>query len=121
MTHEITMGPDGILRIELSGDLDNGIVENFRREVSPYVDASTSENPLYNLFLLKDLGRLSPEIRRYLIDLNQDTRIGFSAYVKPSRRAKILGQLILKATQRDNIQFFEEEADALEWLNQIKN
>jgi len=121
MTFEIKMGPEGILRIKLSGNLDNGIVENFRREYSPYVDASTPENPLYNLFYLQELGRLSFPIRQYLINLSQDPRYGLSAYVKPSRRAKILGQLIQKATQRENVKFFEVETDAIEWLQLKKN
>ena len=121
MTFEIKMGLEGILRIKLSGNLDNGIVENFRREYSPYVDASTPENPLYNLFYLQELGRLSYPIRQYLINLSQDPRYGLSAYVKPSRRAKILGQLIQKATQRENVKFFEVETDAIEWLQLKKN
>ena len=116
MTFEIKMGSEGILRIKLSGNLDNGIVENFRREYSPYVDASTKENPLFNLFFLNDLGHLSPIIRHYLIELNRDPRYGFSAFVKPSRRAKVLGHLIQKATQSERLQFFEQETEAINWL-----
>ena len=116
MSFEIKMGPEGILRIIMAGDLDNGIVENFRREYAPYVNASTPESPLQNLFLLQTLDRLSPVIRKYLIDLNRDSRFGLAAFVKPSRRAKVLGQFILKATGRKNIQFFEEETEALNWL-----
>jgi hypothetical protein len=116
MSFEIKMGPEGILRIILSGNMDNGMVENFRREYSPYINAATPENPLHNLFFMQDLENISSTIRHYLMDLNQDSRYGLSAYVKPSRRAKILGQLILKATQRENIHFFDQESEALEWL-----
>jgi len=116
MTFEIKMGPDGILRINMSGDLDNGIVENFRREYSPYIIASTPDNPLQNLFFLQNLGQLSPSIRKYLTELNRDSRFGLSAFVNPSRRAKILGQLINKATGRNNIRYFDTENEALGWL-----
>jgi len=116
MTFEIKMGPEGILRIKMEGDLDNGIVENFRREYSPYIIASTPENPLRNIFLLHELGKLSSTIRRYLIELNQDPRFGSSAFIHPTRRAKILGQFILKASQRNNIRFFDDETEAIAWL-----
>ncbi|NIV12499.1 MAG: hypothetical protein GWN62_14845 [Aliifodinibius sp.] len=119
MTFEIRMGSEGILRIDMAGELDNGIVENFRREFSPYVDAATPENPLYNIFRLQKLGKLSPMIRQYLIDLHRDPRFGYSAFINPSRRAKILGQWILKAAKKQNIQFFKDEAEAIVWLQQI--
>jgi len=48
--------------------------------------------------------------------LNQDPRFGSVAFIQPSRRAKILGQFILKATQRNNIRFFDEETEAIAWL-----
>lgn len=121
MSFEIKMGPEGILRIKLSGNLDNGIVETIRREYSPYVDASTQENPLFNMFFLTDLERLSSSIRHYFIELNRDPRYGYSAYVKPSRRAKVLGQLIQKATRREKIQFFDQETEAIQWLQSNKN
>ena len=116
MTFNIKMGPEGILRIRMDGDLDNGIVENFRREYSPYINASTPANPLQNIFLVQNLGKLSILLRKYLIELNQDPRFGFTAFVQPSRRARILGQFILKATRRDNIRYFNDEAEAVEWL-----
>ena len=100
----------------MEGNLDNGIVENFRREYSPYLDASTPENPLQNVFLFQNLGKLSLMLRKYLIELNQDPRFGFSAFVQPSRRARVLGQFIHKATKRDNIRYFNDEAEAVAWL-----
>ena len=116
MTFEIKMGPEGILRIRMDGDLDNGFVENFRREYSPYINASTPENPLQNIFFFQNLEKLSIMLRRYLTDLNQDPRFGFSAFVQPSRRARILGQFILKSTKRDNIRYFKNETEAVAWL-----
>jgi len=120
MSYEIKMGPEGILRIKMAGNMDNGIVENFRREYSPYINASTPENPLRNLFFFENLEKISSMIRWYLIELSQDPRFGYSAFIQPSRTAKILGQFILKASQREHIRFFESESEAIAWL-QLEN
>ncbi len=116
MTFKINMGQDGILRITLSGDMDRVIIENLRRDYAPYVNASTPENPLRNIFTFKNLGKLSSTARQYLTDLNKDPRYGLVAFIEPPRQARVLGRFITKATGRQNIQFFENEKQAVAWI-----
>ncbi len=121
MPFEIKMGSDGILRIELSGDLDQTILETFRRELTPYVEASTPSKPLKNIVYFKQIGALAPAIRHYLIDLNRDQRLGQTAYIHPPAKARVLGRFILNATGRDHIEYFEQEQEAVKWLHNHKN
>ena len=120
MAFKINMEQDGILRIHLEGDLTQGNVESFKREHLPYVEASTSEIPLKSIIFVEHLGRLSSSARHYLTDLNRDPRYGFAAYVQPSRRARVLGEFIKKATGRDNIKYFKNETDALTWMKSTR-
>ncbi|HKJ26270.1 MAG TPA: STAS/SEC14 domain-containing protein [Anaerolineales bacterium] len=120
MTFMIQMEQDGILRIHLEGDITQGIVKSFKREYTPYVDASTAEIPLKNLLYLENLGSISQAARHFLTELNQDPRYGMAAFVSPPRKARVLGQFIQKATGRDNIQFFNNETEALSWLKNHK-
>jgi hypothetical protein len=121
MTVEIKMGLDGILRVKLSGDLDTSMVESLRRKFSPYIDAATSESPLNCILSFHQLGKLSFATRRYLTELNQDPRYGAAAYLKPPRKAKVLAQFIKKGSNRDNINYFETEQAAIEWLDGFKH
>ena len=50
MANEIKMGKDGFLRITLSGDLDRGNIEMLRQDYSPFLEASTPEVPLNNIY-----------------------------------------------------------------------
>lgn len=116
MPFNVSMGRDGILRVTLSGDLDSTITERLRRELAPFVDASTPEQPLKHMVFFQQLERVSPVLRRYLTSLNQDPRIGKTAYIQPPRHARVLAQFIQKANGRENIVHFEQENDALAWL-----
>ena len=116
MSFDVIMGPDGILRITLSGDLDQMIIERLRRELGPFVEASTSEQPLKSIMFFEQLERVSPVLRRYLTSLNQDRRIGKTAYIQPPRHVRVMEKFIQKATGRDNIAIFDHEIDALQWF-----
>ena len=116
MPFDVTMGQDGILRVELSGDLSNGIVETFRRELTPYVEAATSSQPLKYILLMDQVSQLSPAIRHFLTDLSKDQRLGKTAFVHPSRKARVLGQFMRKAAGPDKVDFFDQEQEAIIWL-----
>ena len=116
MPFDVKMGQDGILRIELSGDLSNGIVETFRRELTPYVEAATPTQPLKNIVYLSQVSHLSPSIRHFLTDLSKDQRLGKTAFVQPTSKARVLGQFMRKASGRENIDYFDLEQDAVSWL-----
>lgn len=120
MPFEIRMGSDGILRIIFSGDLDHTVLDTLQRELSPYVEASTPGKPLKNMMYFQQIGQLSPTVRRYLSDLNQDERLGQTAFIHPPRKARVLGKFMLNASGRDNIRYFEQEGEAITWLQNHK-
>jgi hypothetical protein len=114
------MEQDGILRVHLSGDITQGILESFKREYTPFIEASTPEIPLNNIIYFHEVGTLSHSARQYLTNLNKDPRYGLVAYINPPRRARVLGQFIEKATGRSNIEYFNNEKEALSWLKNHK-
>jgi hypothetical protein len=116
MAHTIEMGNDGILRVALSGDLERSLVENLKKDYSPFILAATPQNPLRTIIFMESLGKLSSAARNYITELSADPRGGAIAFINPPRRARVLGKFIHKATGKDNIQFFENEAQAVEWL-----
>ena len=120
MSFKIKMAQDGILRVQLEGDLTQGLIESFKRDYSPYVEASTREIPLNNIIYMENLGTLSYEARQYLTELLKDERYGLAAFINPPRKARVLGQFIQKATGRHNIRYFTNEKEALSWLKEHK-
>lgn len=120
MSIDIRMGKDGILRAEYSGDLDSSIVEQIRREFTPYIQASTPESPLKSIVTFSQLGKISFRTRRYMTELNQDSRYGAVAYIHPPRKARVLAQFIQKGSHRENIQFFNSEQEAITWIQQFE-
>jgi hypothetical protein len=115
------MGSDGILRTELSGDLVNGIAETLDRDYKLFLDAATPDKPLRQIILFNQLGELSPGFRHYLTELNKDLRLGWTAYVHAPRPARVMGQFILKASGRKNIENFDHESEAIAWLLEHPN
>jgi hypothetical protein len=116
MAHNIQMGNDGFLRVILYDDLDRGVVESFRRDFAPFIEAATPQNPLKTIFFMDSLGKISSTARKYFTDLNADPRLGLVAFINPPRRARVLGKFILRATGKNNIHNFENENQALEWF-----
>ena len=81
------------------------------------MEASTPDKPLKNMMYFSQIGQLSPSVRHYLSHLNQDHRLGQTAFIHPPRKARILGKFMLKASGRDNVKCFEQEGEAITWLN----
>lgn len=120
MAFRIKMAQDGILRVQLEGDLTQGLIESFKREYAPYIEAATPENPLNNILYMEKMGTITYPARQYLTELLKDKRYGMAAFINPPRKARVLGQFILKASNRQNIQFFSNEKEALSWLKANK-
>ena len=116
MAHELTMHNDGILRTTIAGDLDRSVVDTLQGDYQPFLEASTPAVPLNNILFPERVGRISSNARRFFTELTNDPRFGSAAIVSPPRRVRVLGKFILKATGRENIHFFENEAEALDWL-----
>jgi hypothetical protein len=116
MALEVTMEDDGILRIKISGDMDKAAMDNLQREIKPFMEAATPENPLHNIIFPENMGRISYAARRYFTDLNHNSQYGKVAIVNPPRSVRVLGMFVSKATNRDNIGFFEDEEQSISWI-----
>lgn len=116
MPHQLIMGTDGILRTTLSGDLDRGTIDRLREDYQPFLIAATATDPLNNLLHTARVGKISSAARRFFTELTGDPRFGLAAFINPPRRVRVLGKFILKATGRQNMNFYQSEENALDWL-----
>jgi len=120
MALEVIMEDDGILRIKISGDMDKVAVDNLQREIKPFMEAATPESPLNNIVFPQNMGKISYAARRYFTDLNNNSQYGKVAFVNPPRAMRVLSKFILKATNRDNIGFFDNEEQSISWIKSDK-
>ena len=86
-----------------------------------YPVASTAENPLNNILDTSRIGKFSSAARKFFTEINKDTRYGKVAMVNAPRVARVLSKFVIKATGRDNIRFFENEEEAVNWVKQKDN
>jgi hypothetical protein len=116
MALEVIMEDDGILRIKISGDMDKVAVDHLQREIKPFLEAATQESPLNNIIFPENIGKISYTARRFFTDLNLSSKFGKVAIVNPPRSVRVLGKFVLKATNRNNIGFFENEEQSISWI-----
>jgi hypothetical protein len=117
MAHEISMGDDGVLRMDLIGDMDREGMEAYINDLAPFLEAATEAEPLLILTDSSRSGKLSSGARKLSVETNRDPRMGKTAVIGESRRYfRVMASFILKATGRDNIRFFDSEEEALTWL-----
>jgi hypothetical protein len=117
MAHEISMGDDGILRMDLIGDMDREDMGAYIEDLTPFLEAATEAEPLLVLTDSSRSGKLSSGARKLSVEINRDPRMGKTAVIGEGRRYfRVMAGFILKATGRDNIRFFDSEEEALTWL-----
>lgn len=116
MAITIKMGDDGILRMHISGDMDNVQVKNLQREITPFLEASTPEHPLNVISTTGEIGKVSFASRKYFAEINKHPCMGLFSILNPPRVVRILGRFIIAATKRDNIKFFSDETEAIAWI-----
>lgn len=120
MTHTIRMGNDGILRVSLIGDVSKSDFEAYQRDLTAFLDASTPENPLNTILDASQTAKLSSASRQGITQINKDPRIGQMAVLGASRPTRVFINFLLKATQRDNVDFFESDDNAVDWIKESK-
>ena len=120
MTHNIKMGSDGILRVAFIGDVSRADFEAYHRDITPFIEASTPENPLYIILDTHQTGKLSSTVRQGFTQLNRDLRLGHTGIIGASRPIHVFINFLLKATQRNNVEFFDSDENVVEWLNKTK-
>lgn len=118
MTHELKMGSDGIIRLKFIGAIDIDVVEAYVQDLTPYLNAATDTNKLRIILFAGDEGKYSSDARRRFTELNQDSRMGRIAMVGANRFNRVIATIILKATGKENIRFFDTEAEGIAWLNE---
>lgn len=121
MVHSLQMGEDGILRIELDGDLDRASINAFIKDLTPFLNAATENEPVHVINNTSKTKKYSTTARKKLTELNRDLRFGNQAIIGANRAARVLAGFILKATGRENFSFFTSEKEALEWLQSKNN
>ena len=116
MAHEFEIRDDGIVRLAPIGDQDKEDMEIFRKKMEPFLEATTEAEPMHLLVDSSRSGKTSSAGRKIYAKVNRDPRVGKTAVVRAKRYNRLVGSIILKATGRDNIRFFESEEEALAWL-----
>jgi hypothetical protein len=116
MTHELNLGQDGILRVSFSGSVERADIETYTSDLEPFLGQASADMPLQFIAYAGREDRFSLAARHKMAELNADPRIGKVAVLGAARLNLVLGTIILKFTQRNNIRFFNHEEDALRWL-----
>ena len=116
MAHELAMGDDGILRMAFIGDVDEAAITAWISDMQPFLETA-EKGKLKMLVDASRDGKMSSTARRTFTEVNRDPRLDKIAIVKISRFNRVMATFIMTATGRHNIRFFDEEAEALVWLN----
>ena len=116
MPHELSMSGDGILRASLSGEIDRTVIDAFKKELDPFLEAATTDAPAAIIIDAHQAGTLSSYARRTLTSLNEDPRLGKVALLSTSRRFKVFAGFVQKTTSRNNIKLFAQEQPAAQWI-----
>jgi hypothetical protein len=118
MAHEFSVGEDGLVRLAMIGNITDDDVTALVNELQPHLDNATPEIPLRIIVYAGREERTEPAARKRFVELNKDPRIGMMAIVGGSRFNRVVATIILKATGRSIIHFYETEAEAVAWLLQ---
>ena len=117
MAYKLEMDQEGILRLWFEGNISTEEMEAFRADFTAFLEQSTEEKPLLVLsYSTSEAAKFSPGARKIFVQLNRDPRIGKAATLGVNRYTRVLAGFILKASGRDNVQFFDTEEEAVAWL-----
>jgi len=115
MAYTLEMGDDRILRLTYTDDVRVSR-EDFLRDFMPFLEAATQDEPLLMLTNARLAGKFSSQERALFAELARDLRLGKNAVLGIGRYSRLMANFISKAAGRNNIQFFESEQEAREWL-----
>lgn len=118
MAYELKMGNDGILRMRASGNVDVAEMESFRLEFEGFLATATEEQPLKILTDSSKQAKYSAAARKIFVELQRSPKVGRAAVVGAKRYTRVLTSFILRASGRDNVRFFDSEAEAVAWLKE---
>jgi hypothetical protein len=110
------MGDDGIVRVQYIGDIDRDGAEAFADYLAPHFAAASEKNLVKVIAFSGSEEKYRSGARQKFAEINREPMLGAVAVVGTNRTTRVMATLILKATGRDNIRFFDEESDAVAWI-----
>ena len=116
MTHKIYELSDNILKTAFIGDVSLDDMDAYLGDVEAILQKHASRGPIYLLVDVSQERHIIIEARQKLIKMTSSEQIANVAIFNASRANKILGDFMMKASKRENLNYFESEADARNWL-----
>lgn len=115
MNQQVSLDSNKNLIVQLTGELTPEDVESTTERM---LDLLKTVNKVHVLMDVRDLKRVPPKVREAMVKkpLPESEKI---AVVGASAMVKVMGTLVLKVMPNVKAsRFFENEADALIWLNE---
>lgn len=113
---------DGLLYSRFVGAVDDAAVEEFKSHVAPYLAEATAESPLHFIADAAEEGSWAFSARREFTRYFEDKRLGKVAITNANRFTRVVATFLMKATGRsDEVRFFENEKQAVQWLKESRN
>lgn len=119
MSYELDKIQDNIIRLAFIGDINESDVEALIKDFRPYLEATPPGKSIGLLIDASRDGRMSPSARRNFTKLNHDSRLGGVGICNVGRLNRVMATFVMKATGRDNIHFFDTQAEAIVWLEEL--
>jgi len=118
MTHKLTVIEDDILGSKFIGDVDEEVLAEFKKNITPFLETATDTNPLHFLVDASQEGRFSGAARRAFAQMFiNDQRLGRVGIINAARFTQVMATFLMKATRRtETTRFFDDEVAALAWL-----
>ena len=105
-----------IVKVEFIKEITDADADRYLEEITPYLDQATPHNPLHLLVYAQNVGKVSGKARQVFTDLNRNPGAGKLAVFGLNRTLKVLAVFMNKASGRQNIRVFDDETEALAWL-----
>ncbi len=121
MGQEVNLIAANIVKIEFIGDVtDEDAVQN-SDQIDQYMADLPAGEALHFLVDATRMGKISTKARHVFTERNKNPRVGNTAIYGVNRALKVLGVFIAKASNRDNLRFFNDEPEGLAWLQEKQN
>ena len=121
MTHKIYPLSDNILKTAFIGDVSIEDMDAYLSDVGGVLQKHAHDGPIYLLVDVSQEGHIVFAARQKLIKMTSSEKIANVAIFNGSRSNKVLGDFMMKASNRENLNYFESEVEARNWLLATKS
>lgn len=118
MSYTLSRVSNHILKIVFFDDITDEDAIQSSIDIDQLIDTTAVVHPIYFIINAADVGKISAKARQIFATRNKNEQITGTAIYGVSRTIRVLGLFLAKASRRDNIYFFDQEAEALAWLQQ---